>query len=487
VSIYTYSQSNVIDEVTFKRTANDSIRAYLHLSDKADPAKAQEILGALRTHNCACTPFMHDDKSLLEVRGFSKEEELLDRVRQWTSGPAEKTLEAEDKISTWERFKKRTLQLSGLSYMVGDYGFVRYGLKEADNLVVAAAISYFLGTLSLVFYGRNDQSDLQIKDLSNDVAGFAKKNNIAIPENSALHDITQDRPQSTLQAANEFCKRYPSEIFNTVTAIAGVFVAASAYKNKVMRPTAGLDAKAIHEMKIEGWMDFGLGSITALSGTFATLVKEKKPDPDSPPKGMLDSVWQKIQAHPLAIAGGGYSIATMCHAASTWKAYKEAKRVNDVARLESVPNRAIFVGAALLSEALLAISSKGHGEGVVSDHSVDNSTIAIVSDMIVKQPLAKQEQLIQAMGDFLGESKQLAMKNDEVVAQVRTQVEKMRKNPWAVHLQAQVDSQPNDEHVKDAAPAKQFAAERAATTDKDWQTKVGTAADKHAAPAHLSF
>lgn len=153
----------------------------------------------------------------------------------------------------------------------------------------------------------------------------------------------------------------------------------------------------------------------------------------------------------------------MFHAWSTHDAYREAKRASkDVllpaseraaanARLKSVPWRALFVGGTLLGELLLSISSKGHGEGVVSDNTVDSSVIAVAADLIVKQPTHMQDQLIDYMAKFLGRPDVLAMKDEEVTNLLRRQVESLRRNPWAV---AETASQPAEKRIAAALSAK---------------------------------
>ncbi|MGE0755175.1 MAG: hypothetical protein AB7L92_08465, partial [Alphaproteobacteria bacterium] len=433
MSVYSYPQSDVIKEITFRKNAQGGMRAYLHARPDADPATIKEILDHLNGRKMDCIPGSLDGKPVLEVRGFKNEKKFRAAVKQWIPGEPRIMLEPSDQITMMDKFRKRTLQASGVSYLVGDYGFVKYGLREADKLVVAGAISYFLGTLSLVFYGRNDKSDLQVKDFAQSLKHHLESENIQPTPGSALHEATKPEVKDPAQKFHEFMKRYPSEAFNSVTALAGVFVAASAYKHKVKFVSNGhLDAQALREIKHEGWMDFGLGSITAASGVLATLVKEKKPDPDDPPARGLNWLKQQIQAHPLAIAGGGYTIATMCHAASTYKAYKEAKRLGDKKRLASVPNRALFVGAAFLSEFLLAISSKGHGQGVTSDESVQRSVISLAASLVTMYPDDKKETLIKDLSAFLSKPEVLALKTSDIEKDLRQEVNNLEKNPWVI-------------------------------------------------------
>ena len=106
-------------------------------------------------------------------------------------------------------------------------------------------------------------------------------------------------------------------------------------------------------------------------------------------------------------------IATLCHAVSTAIEYK----VGTKNAKEAVFDRGIFVATNLIAELLVAISSKGHGEGVVSDKSVDNTALSLAADIIVKQSPQQQDELNEHVAQFLSRPDVLAMKNDAVKEQ----------------------------------------------------------------------
>jgi hypothetical protein len=192
-----------------------------------------------------------------------------------------------------------------------------------------------------------------------------------------------------------------------------------------------MDAQAIRKMRLEGIMDVGLGALTTGSAAISIFVNEKKRDPDEPPAKGLGRVWDWVQEKPLRVAGYGYMLSTLCHAASTVVAYKEAKRVGDTKRLSSVPMRAMFVGAALISELLVAISSKGHGEGIRTDESVKDSVYAMAGELIVKEPPDQRDFHIQHIARFLQQPTVLAESYEEVEKELRKQVALQEQNPWA--------------------------------------------------------
>ena len=188
--------------------------------------------------------------------------------------------------------------------------------------------------------------------------------------------------------------------------------------------------EAVHTLekfhKTSSWLDVGLGSMTFGSGMFANIVDEKVPDPDAPKKEGAAAAWEYIQQHPMTVAGVGYMISTLCHAASTGIEWK----IGTTEGKKAIFDRGVFVATNLMAELLVAISSKGHGKGVKSDTSIDNTTLALAADLIAKQPPEMQQELIDHVSAFLGQPDVLAIKDTQAKKQLQEQVELLRKNPW---------------------------------------------------------
>lgn len=465
MSVYSYPQSTVIDEITFRKTEGGHNYAYLHAASGASPPQLQAIIALCEEHGWQCTPYSLAGKPVLQIEGVPRASNTfiaLLRERGWVQGK-QAVVHDKTRLSFSERMKKRSLAASGAFYLVGDASFTRYGYKDHNPLNIAAGILYGAGTLSLLGFGRKDQSDLQIRDLAKRMAGYMKDHGIDVPPNCSLEAVADDHKKGLLRSADDLFRRYPSEMMNLFFAAAGVCIAVAASKSLKMSPRdpkflkeveeifernqsrlkqnlpssrlspadldamkAGLAEKMHKAHRWESKLDIGLGAMTAASGLFVNMVKEKKPDPDTPPKKGAAALWQKIQSKPLALAGIGYMVSTMCHAVSTGLAWKYAGKD----RRGSVPWRASFVVSNIIAEILLAISSKGHGEGVKSDKTVDETIIALSADLIVKQPTAMQEQLIGHVARFLGKPDVLAIRNEDAERRLREQVAAMQHNPW---------------------------------------------------------
>jgi len=436
MSIHRYEQNSVIDEITFRKADNGSLRAYLHASDKTTVDALSEIKDKLSAHGWQCIPSTQAGKAVLEVRGFSREQKLAEELAKnnFIHGNVRIEQTAEDNLSFKDQFKTRSLQASGLFYLLGDAAYMTYGYQKAHWEEVLAGLMYLGGSVALVGYGNHNNASIEIQDIAQKMQEEVQKKSVDLPDNCSLSAITKDQDRGLIKKADDIFTRYPSEIMNGFFALAGFSIIAAALRKGVLpKPEllAGLSAKdamsRIHSAKL----DIGVGVMTAGSGAVAALIKEKAPDPDAPKKHGLEAIWEKIQEKPLSVAGIGYIVSTCFHALSSYKEYGVAKANNDQVMLKSVPFRAAFVGCSLIAELLMAVSSKGHGDGVVIDKSVDESIISLAADLIVKQPENEREHLIEYLSLFLGRKDVLAMKDSVVKDMLQKQVELQQKNPWA--------------------------------------------------------
>ncbi|MEZ5690220.1 MAG: hypothetical protein R3D71_00960 [Rickettsiales bacterium] len=455
---YKYSKGSVIDEIDFQKTAGGDYRAYLHAKDGTSGKILSDISHSIIKRGWQAVPFTKDGKHTLEIRGFDFEGQLKKELgkNHWINGSPEKIEDKKETSSFIDQIKKQSLFLSGLAYIVGDISFIQYGKKSKSPLDVLAGAAYSGGTWSSLLFARKGMDDLHVKELSGRMANYMASQNIEIPDNCSISAITEDKHKGLIKTADDFFRRYPSEMMNGFFALAGASIAAAAMKNKVygkpskitvsevlqkkksdfMKASPNLtDAQysnmayeqAKKDLKYAGKLDVGLGLTTLSSGIFGITVDEEARDPDVPRKKGLEGVWEWVKERPLAITGVGLMVSTMFHAVSTMSEWK--KGGSDVKK--TIAWRGLFVAASILAEVLVTISSKGHGKGVVGDKSVKDTAISLAGEMIAKQPPAKHEYLIDYMSGFLGRDDVLAMKDSEVKDLLRTQVEAARNNPWA--------------------------------------------------------
>lgn len=203
--------------------------------------------------------------------------------------------------------------------------------------------------------------------------------------------------------------------------------------------------------------DIALGSITLGSGTLATVVKEQaKTADEEEPKGIVDKTIRWFKEKPLRIAGIGYMVSTAIHLWSTIGDYsrmsgtaKIANRIlgnksssvhqladanKDLALVRQerkfVHGRMTFVVTNLIAEILLALSSKGHGDGVLSDETVKQSALSIAAENIALQDKSKQATLTQEVATHLASPKIMGGNAYLIEKGLKERVDKLQSNPW---------------------------------------------------------
>lgn len=426
--LYLYAQPSVLDRVTVIKTEKGGYRGYLHLSPGISPTASQKIRHTLDGKGWQTIPIIFNGQPMLEVRAFKHENQLINVLNdnQWINNNFRKLPAPGDILSARDIIAERSLQGSGLAYIASDISFILYGMKNASTFDMIGGWSYLLGTLALVGYGRNDNSSRDIKELSQEMVSYLQKHNHVIPKDSALARLAEHKDKTLIGKFDDFLSRYPAETWSALTFIAGACIATASVKHKF--PHADNSWK-----KLSAWLDVGLGSMTMASTSIGMFVTEKHPDPDAPPpKNELEKLLLWVQERPLRIMGYGLMMSTICHLFSTAIDYKLAKSGLERDKIiKGIPYRAAFVALSLTAEFLMSISSKGHGEGVETDKSVENSMISIAAEMISRESPELHEYLIQHMTKFLGDPSALGSKNINVERELREAVHHINKNPWA--------------------------------------------------------
>jgi hypothetical protein len=105
-------------------------------------------------------------------------------------------------------------------------------------------------------------------------------------------------------------------------------------------------------------------------------------------------------------------------------------RAGDADVRDTVKYRAVFVAANVLAEVMLFLSSKGHGQGVKTDDSVEKSVIATTAELISKQNPGYQNQLVDQLAGYMASPDVLGGKAEHIAAELRAQLAAMHHHPW---------------------------------------------------------
>lgn len=465
MSIYRYGQGSVIDEVTFVKSDGGSLRAYLHATTDTSEETLGKISLSMAKRGWQTVPNSMNGKATLEIRGFDRKAQVNGILSDngWVKGKANIEPDKKDNSRFIDKLKKRSLFLSGVAFMISDACYTIYGKKDKSPLNAAAGLAYMAGGIASTVFARKDTEDLDIKEVAGRMAKHMQAQNIELPDDCALNSIVKDQHKGIIKTTDDLFRRYPSELSNTLIGLAGGLIATDAIRE--LRST-----KTTAHNKSVAPIEIALGATTMASAAFGTLVEERAHDPDMPRKHGLPGMWEWIQERPLLVTGIGYLVSSGFHLASTIKDYKGG----DSEKKTAAKWRMGFIGWTALGEVLIAISSKGHGKGVVSDRSVDDSIISLSAELIAKQPPAKQEYLIDYISGFLGREDVLAKKDTDVKDLLRTQVELVKKNPWA-----------QCKEISSSKPAVKNELLSSVAEDNKWQTAVAKSAPQISPAASL--
>ncbi len=467
MAIYHYKPGSLIDEVQILTNDSGGRRAYLFARPDATAEQLEQVKVRIASLGWKAVPYLYEGRPALEVRGFKKAEVMEGALRAngWVHEPASVESHESDKRSTKEKFENATLKATGVAYNVGDVAFMTYAIKERnyyhralaavdsiggldavakgikkaefkDNIKgarwkILAGVGYALGGIVLSAFGSRDQSQNVIKATSKKVQQFARKEGLEnADETSSVGQITQKRELSTLGKVRAFVARYPSETLNGIYTGVGLLLMAASIKHRNAPQKSYETLKGFKERRADEAWDIGLGVVTATSAMAGLLIKEKKPEEGEEKRGGIGGVIDWIREKPLRATGFGFMLATAFHAKGTWnKLQKKDPLVTD-----TVKGRAVFVGANVIAEILMTLSSKGHGSGVKPDESVDHTVIAATADLIARQPLEKRDEMVHQFAGYIASPDVLGGQADEHAAAIRVQIDGLKNNPWANHL-----------------------------------------------------
>ena len=493
--IYKYDNASLIDEVTIIKSVSGGTRAYLHADANATPEKLGETMRKLMDAGYLSVPYELEGKPVLELRGFGKEDVLLDTLKTTglTSGTSTKTKIAEDKVSLFDKLKNKSLLISALIYLVGDISYIVYekqlksieeekdGTGESKGGVWSwlAGYGYLAGTTtSLASMALSKEaSESEINKATKVIMEASKRAGIDIDSDSALAVASIEKKENAL--LKPFTK-YSAELMNMGFATAGVAIARNNILNlrklSEKENSPGFVADTDHKKeKSLNQKDAALGLITTLSGVTSSFVKETPHDPSKPRKKGVAGVGEFFKEKPLRIAGYGYLVSTLIHLVSSIQERSNIKQKNKTKSKDNQDSyghtswRLTFVITNLIAEVIMSMSSKGHGDGVKSDASVDTTTCAMVSDMIYKKPKDMREDLVEKMSEFLSMPDALGTGQDKLKDIINEQLASLDKNPWVAATRNKKDpveivqkdetqpSQENTNHLERAVASKKEA------------------------------
>ncbi len=314
-----------------------------------------------------------------------------------------------------------------------------------------AGKGYLVGSstsmLSLLL--RGNTSNAEVGEISRYVMEAAKKHGLTPEEDpSLLHAASLHDTRSTFV---QKYSQYSSELMNLSFATAGLAITKTNIeslqklnaKEKYYDFLTGSDSLRADQRhrseKSVATKDIILGIGTMASGVASSFMTEKKHDPNVPKKKGIAGVIERMKENPLSIAGAGYLVSTFVHLWSSIQEMASIRKDNKelVAKgQEAFPIyhtgfRLAFVVMNLVAETGMLFTSKGHGEGVRNDSTLDDTATAMVASLIMRQPEEKHQELVVKMAKELSNATAIAKPVAEVAQMIEHQLQNIKKNPWS--------------------------------------------------------
>jgi hypothetical protein len=491
--LYRYhAPESVIDELRFITNGSGGTRAYLHAGESATPEQLRTISETLASSGYVTVPCRIKDRDMLEIRGFKKEEDIrivLGEVGA-VHGESIRDRLAEDTLSIKDWFKQKSLMLTSLAYLVGDLCYVQFdklnaGIKHQKKQQKAEAINeallassggenakrydseipvfhhavmksplwdtlsgygYLAGTTtSLVSLAlRGDSSDRELGDIARRVSRLVNQEGLSAEGCNALQHATTFKDTRS-PFAQKFTT-YSSEMLNGSFAVAGLAIAKQnieTYKRlhaeeqhyghvyDFSNDTQHQNEKSVAKKDLL----LGLGTIT--SGIASAVINEKPHDSNKPHKQGLAGIWEHLKEKPLRIAGLGYFMSTAIHIAGSLQERRslmeqnKSKADKDKIPITHTTYRLIFGLLNVVAEGVMYFSSKGHGEGVRCDESLNLTAAALVAQIIAKQPPERHAEMVEKMATSLAKPEMLGMKIEKAKELLTSQLQGLASNQWA--------------------------------------------------------
>jgi hypothetical protein len=285
-----------------------------------------------------------------------------------------------------QRLKDQSLKVAGMGYVLGDASLFASGMLAGRSKEATTGLIYMTGGLVCAKYG-NPDAEAQCKLLSETLGDYFRKEGIEIPDNPDTAKL--NHKGGVIDGLERFMYSYPSQILNTFYAVGGA---------QLLR--SGLQ----HNKK---W-DAAAGALVAAGGLSGLLIKEKKPDPEHPPEGLIEKAVSFAQEKPLRISGALYSLNNVSLVMSAVNEM-QAKPAN-----KSYLFKFLTAGSFVFSNMMLSMTSKDNINADDKKTEALQNVAHAAAVVIAAQPPEIQEVLVANVAGHLASQSQQSMKAAEI-------------------------------------------------------------------------
>jgi uncharacterized coiled-coil protein SlyX len=285
-----------------------------------------------------------------------------------------------------ESLTDNSLSTAGIAYLIGDAAMFAAGILKGNSIMGEAftGATWAIGGLGAARYG-NPTAEKQLQTLSARLGDYLKKQGTVIPKNPTTELLT--RKGGVIDNIEQFLYSHPSEVLNATYAIGAT----------------GLIRSGMNEGK---WERTTSGILVAAGALTGLLIPEKKPDPESPPQGMLGKAMSWIQEKPLRLSSAFYWLNNVFLVKDAYNEWGSNK-ASSVCKF-------ITAGSYIFANAMLSMSSKGHSDNRKEGMEATAKLADAAASVIAAQPQQVQEALIEQVSGFLASQPETQMKAEDI-------------------------------------------------------------------------
>jgi hypothetical protein len=304
-----------------------------------------------------------------------------------------------------------SIKAAGMGQLVGDSALLAYGFMAGERKVGSVGL-LGLGVGAIGTRYGNPSVEKQMATLHRHLGDYLKQQGVVIPKDPTTEALTKEG--GLLEHIESFLYAHPSQVMNVLFSLMGVQFFRSGIENR----SAALMAS---------------GTCLVGGALAGILIKEKKSDPEHPPKNTVEKAWSFIQEKPLRLTGTLFNLNLLSLGAS---AFEDKKNGNSNYWLKLVAVAGFAFTNIMLS---LSSSSQGNASQEKQQQLLNGITETAVR-VIAAQPPEMQAALLEHIAGFLSTEQGVAVKADTISALLQQKLASLPRQPVQGSWQERMDA-----------------------------------------------
>ena len=294
--------------------------------------------------------------------------------------------------------RENSVKLAGVGQFIGDTALLAYGAAMKNFQIGSVGVlGYTAGTIG-TRYG-NPKVEKQLAIVERQLGNYLRQQGIEIPKDPTLEKL--QKPGGVIEGVESFLYAHPTHIKPFLVS----------------------------------------GALLTAGGLTGLLLKEKKPDPEHPPRGALQRAINWVQEKPLRTTG---LLAMASPIALTIDGITERKRVPGK---NSYMFKLMAAAGFFLCNAMISISSQGAGGGAEMDEATRNQLAEAAAGVIAAQPKEAQAQVITHVAEYMASQPYVHMNIDEIGAMLHKKLDEVILATPTGKWQQQLNTQSTEVNV----------------------------------------